>query len=255
MYNPIFDIEGKIALITGSGRGLGLSYAKGYLEAGATVILNDISQNELEQTVNTLRADGFNAYGYCFDVSDGEAVNSMIDKMELEVGPIDILINNAGIHRRAPLEEMTAADWRKVIDVNLTSAFLVGQAVALKMIQRGKGKIINITSLNAELARTNIANYSSAKGGLKMLTKSMATEWGKYGLTCNAIGPGYIQTALTQSLVDDPKFDAWVKSEVPLGRWGLPEDIVGTAIFLGSPASDYINGYTIYVDGGWQACL
>lgn len=255
MYNPLFDIEGKIALITGSGRGLGLCYAKGYLKAGATVILNDVVQKDLDETVAQLRSEGYNAYGYCFDVSDEEAVKTAVDRMEQEVGPIDILINNAGIHRRAPLEEMTAANWRKVIDVNLTSAFLVGQAVALHMIKRGKGKIINITSLNAELARTNIANYSSAKGGLKMLTKSMATEWGKYGLTCNAIGPGYIQTALTQSLVDDPQFDAWVKSEVPMGRWGVPEDIVGTAIFLGSPASDYINGYTIYVDGGWQACL
>lgn len=255
MYNPLFDIEGKIALITGSGRGLGLSYAKGYLKAGAIVILNDIVQEELDATVKQLQEEGYKAYGYAFDVSDEAAVNEAIEKMEQEVGPIDIVINNAGIHRRAPLEEMTAANWRKVIDVNLTSAFLVGQAVAKHMIKRGKGKIINITSLNAELARTNIANYSSAKGGLKMLTKSMATEWGKYGLTCNAIGPGYIQTALTQPLVDDPQFDGWVKSEVPLGRWGVPEDIVGTAIFLGSPASDYINGFTIYVDGGWQACL
>lgn len=255
MYNPMFDVEGKVVLITGSGRGLGLCYAKGYLKAGATVILNDVVQEELDKTVAGLVAEGLKAYGYCFDVSNESQVKEAINRMEKEIGPIDILINNAGIQRRAPLAEMTAENWRKVIDVNLTSAFLVGQAVALKMIPRGKGKIINITSLNAELARTNIANYSSAKGGLKMLTKSMATEWGKYGLTCNAIGPGYIQTQLTQTLVDDPQFDKWVKSEVPMGRWGLPDDILGTAIFLGSSASDYINGYTIYIDGGWQACL
>lgn len=255
MYNPLFDVEGKIVLITGSGRGLGLAYAKGYLKAGATVILNSTSAEKLAETVAMLRADGYNAYGYSFDVSDENKVIEAIEEIENTIGPIDVLINNAGIHKRNMLINMTPDEWRKVIDVNLTSAFLVGQAVARKMMVRGKGKIINITSLNAELARANIANYSSAKGGLKMLTKSMATEWGPLGITCNAIGPGYIETDLTKPLVEDPKFDAWVKSEVPMGRWGKPEDIIGTAIFLGSAASDYINGYTIYVDGGWQACL
>ena len=255
MYNPMFDVGGKIVLITGSGRGLGLTYAKGYLKAGATVILNDVVEETLKEVVAGLREEGYNAYGYCFDVSDENSVKDAVARIEAEVGPIGVLINNAGIHRRAPLAEMSAADWRKVIDVNLTSAFLVGQAVAQGMIARKKGKIINITSLNAVLARTNIANYSSAKGGLTMLTKSMATEWGRFGVTCNAIGPGYIKTDLTKPLVEDPEFNSWVVSEVPLGRWGDPEDIVGTAIFLGSPASDYINGYTIFVDGGWQACL
>ena len=255
MYNPLFDVEGKIVLITGSGRGLGLAYAKGYLKAGATVILNSTSAEKLAETVAMLRADGYNAYGYSFDVSDENKVIEAIEEIENTIGPIDVLINNAGIHKRNMLINMSPNEWRKVIDVNLTSAFLVGQAVARKMMVRGTGKIINITSLNAELARANIANYSSAKGGLKMLTKSMATEWGPLGITCNAIGPGYIETDLTKPLVEDPKFDAWVKSEVPMGRWGKPEDIIGTAIFLGSAASDYINGYTIYVDGGWQACL
>ena len=253
MYNPLFDVEGKIVLITGSGRGLGLAYAKGYLKAGA--ILNSTSAEKLAETVAMLRADGYNAYGYSFDVSDENKVIEAIEEIENTIGPIDVLINNAGIHKRNMLINMSPNEWRKVIDVNLTSAFLVGQAVARKMMVRGTGKIINITSLNAELARANIANYSSAKGGLKMLTKSMATEWGPLGITCNAIGPGYIETDLTKPLVEDPKFDAWVKSEVPMGRWGKPEDIIGTAIFLGSAASDYINGYTIYVDGGWQACL
>lgn len=255
MCNPLFDVEGKIVAITGASRGLGFAYAKGYLQAGAKVILNDIDLTELNAVVDELCASNYHAYGYSFDVSDENAVNENIEQIESNVGPIDILINNAGIHRRHMLLEMPAEDWRKVLDVNLTSAFLMGKAVAKKMITRGHGKIINVTSLNAELARANIANYSSAKGGLKMLTKSMANEWGEYGITCNAIGPGYIETELTKSLVEDPKFDAWVKSEVPLRRWGTPDDLIGTAIFLGSPASDYINGYTIYVDGGWQASL
>lgn len=255
MMNSLFDISGKIALITGSGRGLGLAYAKGYLEAGATVILNSTTEEALQKTVAKLRAEGYDAYGLCFDVSDESAVESAVEKIETEIGPIDILINNAGIHRRSPLSEMPLESWKRVLDVNLTGAFITGKAVAARMISRKKGKIINITSLNAELARNNIANYSSAKGGLKMLTKSMATEWGHYGITCNAIGPGYIETDLTKPLVEDPEFNAWVTGEVPLGRWGVPEDIIGTAIFLGSAASDYINGHTIYVDGGWQASL
>ena len=256
MENALFDVSGKIVLITGASRGLGLAYVTGYLRAGAVVVLNDVLPDALADAVERLRQEGYpQAYGYCFDVSDEEAVTRNIDRIEQEVGPIDVLINNAGIHRRHMLMDMPLADWRKVIDVNLTSAFIMGQAVARKMKQRGHGKIINVTSLNAELARANIANSSSAKGGLKMLTKSMANEWGEYGITCNAIGPGYIETDLTRCLVEDPQFDAWVKSEVPLRRWGLPEDLIGTAIFLGAPASDYINGFTIYVDGGWQASL
>lgn len=255
MYNSMFDVSDKTVVITGSSRGLGLAYAKGYLEAGATVVMNASGKETLTKVTAELKSCGYKAYAYAFDVSDEEQVKKAVDSIEEKVGPIDILINNAGIHRRNMLIDMTSEEWRKVIDVNLTSAFLVGQAVARKMIPRGKGKIINITSLNAELARQNIANYSSAKGGLKMLTKSMATEWGRYGITCNAIGPGYIETDLTKPLTEDPEFDGWVKKEVPLGRWGKPEDIIGTAIFLGSSASDYINGYTIYVDGGWQACL
>lgn len=253
--NKLFDLTGKIALVTGSGRGLGFTIAKGYVEVGAKVILNDVVQEELDKAIEQLRAIGGVVTGYRFDVTNAEEVEQCVADAEADFGPIDILVNNAGIHRRAPLAEMTPENFRKVVDVNLTSAFIVGQAVAKRMIARNKGKIINIASLNAIMARPNIANYSSAKGGLLMLTKSMATEWGKYNINTNAIGPGYFKTELTRILVEDPAFDAWVKSKVPLARWGDPEELIGTAIYLAAPASDYVNGFTIYVDGGWQACL
>ncbi len=253
--NKLFDLTGKIALVTGSGRGLGFTIAKGFVEAGAKVILNDVVQEELDKAIEQLRAIGGEVTGYRFDVTDAEEVEKSVADAEANFGPIDILVNNAGIHRRAPLVEMTPENFRKVLDVNLTSAFIVGQAVAKRMITRNHGKIINIASLNAIMARPNISNYSSAKGGLLMLTKSMATEWGKYNINTNAIGPGYFKTELTRILVEDPAFDSWVKSEVPLARWGEPEELIGTAVYLASPASDYVNGFTIYVDGGWQACL
>lgn len=252
----LFDISGKVTLITGSSRGLGLAYAKGFLEAGAVVVLNGTNPETLKEVVDELKAKGYPAHGYAFDVSDPAEVKENIDAIEKEVGPIEILINNAGIHRRHLLLEMPVEDWNKVINTNLTSTFLVATEVARRMAQRGKGgKIINITSLNTEMARPNIGNYCASKGGLKMLTKSMATEWGKYGINVNALGPGYIKTDLTKPLVEDPSFNSWVCSEVPLGRWGDPEDLVGAAIFLASKASDYVTGFSLYVDGGWQACL
>jgi gluconate 5-dehydrogenase len=198
----IFDLTGKIALITGSARGLGFTFAKGYVQAGARVVLNDVSQEELDKAIATLKEMGGEAFGYCFDVTDQEAVEKCVAEIEAKIGPIDILINNAGIQRRAPLDEMTADTFRKVVDVNLTSAFIVGQSVAKRMITRKRGKIINITSLNAVMARPNIGNYCAAKGGLTMLTKSMATEWGRHNITTNAIGPGYFKTELTRILVE-----------------------------------------------------
>ena len=175
--------------------------------------------------------------------------------MEEQVGPIDILINNAGIHRRAPLSEMTMEEWTQVIQINLNAVFYISQQVANRMIPRKKGKIINISSLNAEGARPAIANYCSAKGGLNALTRSMAAEWGPHNIQTNGIGPGYFKTDLTRVLADNPEFDAWVRQEVPLQRWGDPEELVGTAIYLASRASDYVNGFTIYVDGGWRSSL
>ncbi len=255
MIEQLFNVRGKIALITGSSRGLGFTLARGLADSGATVVLNGVDRERLGAAVKELRAQGGTVHGESFDVTNQAGVTEAIVSIEKEVGPIDVLVNNAGIHRRAPLEDMTLEDWKKVIEVNLTSAFIVAQAVVHYMKTRQRGKIINITSLNAEGARPTIGNYCAAKGGLKMLTKSMATEWGKYNIQVNAIGPGYFMTDLTRKLADDPEFDAWVKREVPLARWGRPDELIGTAVFLASDASNYVNGTTIYVDGGWQASL
>ncbi|SEQ94078.1 3-oxoacyl-ACP reductase FabG [Piscibacillus halophilus] len=251
----LFNVENKIVLITGSTRGLGLSLAKGFSDAGATVIINGRKQSEVDSVVKHIQDHGGQAYGAAFDVTKAEDIEESIQNIEKEVGPISVLINNAGIHRRNPLEELSLEDWQTVLDVNLTSAFNVSKLVFPYMKKHEKGKIINITSLNAEKARPNIANYSAAKGGLKMLTKSMATEWGPYNIQTNAIGPGYFKTDMTEKLVNDHNFNNWVKSEVPLQRWGVPEELIGTAIYLASDASNYVNGHTVYVDGGWQASL
>lgn len=253
--DKLFDISGRIILVTGSSQGIGLSLARGFARNGAKVILNGRDPEKVRSVAQELKSEGYDVMGYAFDVTNQAAVTETVDAIEREVGPISVLVNNAGIHRRAPFESMTLSDWQTVLDTNLTSAFVVSQAVARHMIRRRQGKIINITSLNAEAARPTIANYSSAKGGLKMLTKSLATELGKYNIQANAIGPGYIETELTAVLAADPEFDNWVKNEVPLGRWGKTEDLIGAAIFLASAASDYVNGHTLYVDGGWQASL
>ncbi|RPJ04716.1 MAG: SDR family oxidoreductase [Spirochaetaceae bacterium] len=258
--NDLFSVRDKIVLITGSTRGLGYHLAQGFVEAGAIVVVNGTKQDGVDAATKKLSGSLSGKHqtcvaGYAFDVTDTKAVTVAIEKIEKEQGPIDVLVNNAGIHRRKPLEQMSLDDWNAVITTNLTAAFVTAQAVAKKMIMRGRGAIINITSLNAEMARPSIGNYCAAKGGLKMLTKSMATEWGKYGIRANAIGPGYFQTELTKVLQDDPEFDAWVKREVPLGRWGKPEELAGAAIFLSSEAAAYVNGHTLYVDGGWQASL
>lgn len=251
----LFSVKDKVVLITGSTRGLGYSFAKGFVDAGAHVVINGRNQGNVDHVVEQFRKQGGKASGVAFDVTNQQEVKTSIQWVEKEVGPIQVLINNAGIQKRAPLEEMSPEDWKTVIDVNLNSAFYISQATFTYMKKRNKGKIINITSLNAEKARPTIGNYSAAKGGLKMLTKAMATEWGEYNIQVNAIGPGYFQTELTEKLVNDPSFDGWVKSEVPLQKWGLPEELIGTAIYLASNASNYVTGHTVYVDGGWQASL
>lgn len=248
-------LENKVVLITGASRGIGKTMAEAFAEEKSILVLNDILEDTLNETVEEFKKAGVRAYGYAFDITNQESVLKAVDRIEEEVGPITVLINNAGMQKRYPLEDFPLDEWLKVMAVDLTGSFIVGQAVARKMIPRREGRIVNVTSINAELVRETIAAYCSAKGGLKNLTKSMATEWGQYGIRANAIGPGYVITDINRTLAEDPKFDAWVKSEVPLRRWGEKEELANAAVFLASEASSYITGQTIYVDGGWQVCL
>ena len=212
-------------------------------------------ERNLAAAAASLRAGGARVHEAAFDVTDGAAAAAAVARVEREFGAVDILVNNAGIHQRAPLVEMSEAQWRAVIDTNLTSAFLVARAVAPRMIARGRGKIINICSVMSEVSRPTIANYAAAKGGLKMLTRAMAAEWARHGLQANAIGPGYFVTELNQALVANPEFNRWICGRTPAGRWGQPHELAGAAVFLASPASDFVNGQVIYVDGGLLASL
>ena len=251
----LFSLKGKRALITGAGQGIGLTIARGLADAGAALLLNDLDPARLEATAAELRSAGRNVTTATFDVANEAEVVAGVAALEREGGPADILVNNAGIHRRAPLAEMPLAAWQQVLDVNLTSAFLVTRAVALGMIARGSGKIINLCSLNCEISRPTIANYAAAKGGLKMLTRAMAVEWARHNIQTNAIGPGYMRTALTNPLTIDPEFDRYIKARTPAGRWGEPGELVGAAVFLASAASDVMNGQVVYVDGGLLSAL
>lgn len=255
--NPLFDLTGRTALITGSSQGIGLALACGLAQAGAAVVLNGRDEKKLEAAAATLRSTvpGARVTSAAFDVTNGAACHAAVERIEAEFGPIGILINNAGIQRRSPLAEMTEAQWREVIDTNLTSAFLVARAFAPRMIARGAGKIINTCSVMSEVSRPTIANYAAAKGGLKMLTRAMAVEWAKHGLQCNGLGPGYIVTELNRALVENVEFNRWICGRTPAGRWGKPEELVGAAVFLSSPASDFVNGQILYVDGGLLAAL
>lgn len=255
MAANLFDITGLRALVTGSTRGLGLAFATGLAEHGARIVVNGTRDETVAPAVELLSASGHDAVGYAFDVTDPVSVEAQVARIESEQGPIDILINNAGIHRRSPLMDMTAEQWDAVISTNLSSAFTVGRAVARAMSERHHGVIINITSINAEAARPSIGNYVAAKGGLDALTRAMATEWGPHGIRVNAIAPGYFITDMTRPLVEDPEFDRWVRGNVPLGRWGDPKDLIGAAVYLASEASGYVTGRTIHVDGGWRASL
>ena len=255
MSGNLFDLTGRVALVTGSSRGLGLAMARGLAQAGASVVLNGRNEERLAAAVSALAAEGVKARGRAFDVTDAASVEQGVAAVERDAGPIDILVNNVGIQRRAPLEAMDESAWREVIDVNLTSAFLVTRRVVRGMIERRRGKIINICSLMSEIGRPTTANYAAAKGGLKMLTRAMAVEWAKHNIQANAIGPGYFLTEMTQPLAADPKFDAWIRSRTPAGRWGRPEELAGTAVFLASSASDFVSGQIIYVDGGILAAI
>jgi len=252
--NP-FDLAGRTALVTGSSRGLGFAMARGLAAAGAKLLLNGVDAGRLEAAVAALHADGFAAEGLAFDVTNESQIVAAFDALDERGVAVDILVNNAGIQFRKPMLELQTADWQRVIDTNLTSAFMIGREAAKRMAQRGAGKIINIGSLTSELARATVAPYTVAKGGIKMLTKAMAAEWGELGIQTNAIGPGYMLTEMNTALIENPQFDAWVKNRTPARRWGRPEELAGTAVFLASSASDYVNGQIIYVDGGMISVL
>jgi gluconate 5-dehydrogenase len=251
----LFDLTGRIALITGSGQGLGLALARGLAEAGATVVLNDVVPERLEAAVARLRADGLDAHASAFDVTDKPAVEAAVADVESRIGPVEILVNNAGLQFRSPLEDFPEEAWDRLMAVNVKGVFLVAQAVALRMIPRGHGKIINVSSINGELARPSIAPYTATKGAVNNLTKGMATEWARHGIQVNGIGPGYFITELTQPLADDPVFDGWLRGRTPAARWGDPSELVGAAVFLASDASSFVNGHVLYVDGGLLATL
>ncbi len=255
MHMNLFDLTGKTALITGSGRGIGLVLARGLAGAGARIVLNDIESARLKAAVTSLKNEKIETFGAVFDVRNETEVQKSTAKIEAEFGPIDILVNNAGIQIRSPLEEFAVGDWQRLIDINLTGAFITAKSVVQGMITREYGKIINICSIQSELARPTIAPYTAAKGGLRNLTRGMATDWGKYNIQVNGIAPGYFKTEMTKSLYENPEFDAWLCNRVPMNRWGDPEELVGAAIFLAARASDYVNGHMLFVDGGLMACV
>lgn len=254
MSNP-FDLTGRTALITGSSRGLGLAIAQGMAKAGASVILNGVNAERLDAAAEELRAAGHQVETLCFDVTDEAAVIAAFDSLDAKGIAVDILVNNAGIQYRKPMLELETENWHRVLDTNLTSAFFVGRQAAKRMVARGHGKIINIGSLMSDLGRATVAPYTVAKGGIKMLTKAMAAEWAELGIQANAIGPGYMLTDMNEALINNPQFDGWVKARTPARRWGKPEELAGTAVFLASSAADYINGQIIYVDGGMSAVV
>jgi len=252
----IFDLTGTVALVTGSSRGIGAALAEGLVSAGATVVLNARDGQALEATRDALATrTGATVHASAFDVTDDAAVAAAVAAIEDRVGPVGVLVNNAGVQHRVPMFDLDVADWNRVIAANLTGPFLVGRAVARRMVERGAGKIVNISSVQARLARPGIAPYSASKGGLAMLTRTMCAEWGPSGVQTNAIAPGYFDTVLTAALVADADFDAWVKGRTPARRWGRPEELVGTLLWLASGASDFVNGQVVHVDGGMTAVV
>jgi gluconate 5-dehydrogenase len=257
MSHPLLDISGRAVLVTGSSRGIGLAMARALLEAGCKVVLHGSNPDRARQAAADLASSTEDAevHHVVFDVADPGAVATGVARAEELAGPLDALVNNAGIQHRAPLLEFPDEAWRRLMDTNLTGAFLVGREAARGMVERGRGKIVNVLSLQSELARPGIAPYAASKGGLKMLTKGMCADWGPSGVQVNGIGPGYIETELTRPLVEDEQFDAWVRRRTPAGRWGRVEDLVGALLFLVSPASDFVNGQVIYVDGGMSSVV
>ena len=256
-----FSLEGKIALVTGASYGIGFALASAFAEAGAKIVFNDINQDFVDKGLAAYKEKGIEAHGYVCDVTNEEQVNAMVAQIEQEVGPINILVNNAGIIKRIPMHEMTAAEFRQVIDIDLNGPFIVSKAVLPTMMKLGAGKIINICSMMSELGRETVSAYAAAKGGLKMLTKNIASEYGAYNIQCNGIGPGYIATPQTAPLRERQPdgsrhpFDSFIVAKTPAERWGTPEDLMGPAVFLASDASNFVNGHVLYVDGGILAYI
>lgn len=256
-----FSLNGKIALVTGASYGIGFAIASGMAKAGATIVFNDIKQELVDKGVEAYKAEGIDAHGYVCNVTDEDAVNEMVATIEKEVGVIDILVNNAGIIKRIPMCEMTAAEFRQVIDVDLNAPFIVSKAVIPSMIKKGHGKIINICSMMSELGRETVSAYAAAKGGLKMLTRNICSEYGEFNIQCNGIGPGYIETPQTAPLREvQPDgsrhpFDQFIIAKTPAARWLKPEELAGPAVFLASEASNAVNGHVLYVDGGILAYI
>lgn len=256
-----FSLEGKVALITGASYGIGFAIACGFADAGATIVFNDIRQDLVDKGMEAYKAKGINAHGYVCDVTDEAAVNAFIARVQNEVGDIDILVNNAGIIKRIPMCDMTAEQFRQVVDVDLNAPFIVSKAVIPTMIKNGGGKIINICSMMSELGRETVSAYAAAKGGLKMLTRNIASEYGEFNIQCNGIGPGYIETPQTAPLRERQPdgsrhpFDQFIIAKTPAARWGNTDDLVGPAVFLASEASNFVNGHVLYVDGGILAYI
>ncbi|WEX74973.1 SDR family oxidoreductase [Sinorhizobium numidicum] len=255
MRFKLFDLSGRLALVTGSSQGIGFALARGLAEHGAAVVINGRDETRIADAVNVLRTEGHVAQPSSFDVTDQISVQAGIERIETEIGAIDILVNNAGMQFRSPLEDFPADKWQMLLQTNVSSAFYAGQAVARHMIARRAGKIINIASVQSELARPSIAPYTATKGAIRNLTRGMATDWAKYGLQINAIAPGYFKTPLNQALVDNPEFSAWLEKRTPAGRWGNVEELVGAAVFLAGEASSFVNGQTLFVDGGMTASV
>ena len=255
MSSDLFTLRGQMALITGSSTGIGYALAKGLGQAGAQIVLNGRDPGRLSAAAASLAAEGLSVHEASFDVTRGDEVRAAIGRIEAEIGPVDILINNAGIQRRMPLDEFPEETWNEVIRTNLDSVFLVSQAVVRHMIPRRRGAIINICSVQSELGRPGIAPYTAAKGGVKMLTKGKAIDWGKHGIRVNGLGPGYFKTEMNKALVANETFSGWLTGRTPLERWGTVDELVGAAVFLASRASSFVTGHVLYVDGGVTAAL
>lgn len=250
-----FQLNGKLALITGSSAGIGFALARALGEAGAHVVINGRNAEKVSAAAEALKDKGLNVSEFVFDVTDAKSVTTAVNDIEAQLGAIDILVNNAGMQIRGPLHEYKDEDWHTLMRTNLDSVYYVGKTVAQKMIPRGRGKIINICSVQSELGRPGIAPYTASKGAVKMFTKGMAIDWGQFGIQVNGIGPGYFKTELNQKLVDDPQFSSWLVGRTPSRRWGDVEDLGGAAVFLASDASKFVNGHILYVDGGVTATL